>query len=65
MENGYYHGVYSMIRFNKEYSVDRKEEQADVDQYHYEGGMKGVKLDDERESFWRMVFEDNGGGGGR
>ena len=24
--------------------------------------MEDVKLDDERERHWRMVFEDNGGG---
>ena len=31
-------------------------------EYHpYEEEMEDVKLDDERENHWRMVFEDNDG----
>ena len=50
-----------MLCFNKGVGVYRKEEQADVEYYPYEEEMEDVKLDDERENHWRMVFEDNDG----
>ena len=34
----------------------------DVDLDIYEMEMEVVRLDNERESRWRMVFEENGGG---
>ena len=62
LEQGYYHCVYVMIRFNKEVGVETKEDQADVEDDHDEEEMEDVKLDDERERHWRMVFEENYGG---
>ena len=51
-----------MLHFNKEEGVDRKEDQAYMDQDPDEEYMEDVRLDDEREHHWRMVFEDNGEG---
>ena len=45
---GYYRGVYVMIRFKKEVGVDSKEEQADVEYDPDEEEMDDVNLDYER-----------------
>ena len=62
MEKEYYRCVYVMLRFEKEVSVDSKEEQADVEDDHDEEEIDDVNLDDEKERHWRMVFEYNDGG---
>ena len=49
LEKGYYHGVHVLIYFDKENGIDSKENQADVDPYPDEEGMKDVTLDDKRE----------------
>ena len=51
-----------MLKFNKEVGVNSKEEQADVEYACNEEETEDVKLDNERESHWRMVFKDNGRG---
>ena len=51
-----------MLKFNKEVGVNSKEEQADVEYACNEEETEDVKLDNERECHWRMVFNDNGGG---
>ena len=62
MEKGYYHGVHVVLHYYKEHVVDRKEEQADMDLYPDEEDMEYVKLDNERQSHWRIDFKDNYGG---
>ena len=47
LEKGYYLRVYVMLRFKKEFSVDSKDEQADVEDDTYEEDMDDVNLDDE------------------
>ena len=42
--------------------MDRNEEQADGEDDPDEEEMEDVKLYDERERHWKMVFEDNDGG---
>ena len=54
-----------MIRLKKDVGVYVKEEQVDMEDSPDEEDMDDVNLDDDRESHWRMMFEDNGGGGGR
>ena len=39
LEKGYYHGVYVIINFKKEVVVDRREYQADVEEYPDEEEM--------------------------
>ena len=51
-----------MLQFKNEFSVDSKEEQADVEDDPDEEEMDDVNLYNERERHWRMVFEDNDGG---
>ena len=51
-----------MLRIKKEASNYSKEKQADVEDDPDEEDMEDIKLDNERESHWRMVFEDNNGG---
>ena len=51
-----------MIQFKKEFSVEIKEEQADVEDDPDEEEMEYIDLDDGRERHWRMVFNDNYGG---
>ena len=62
LDKGYYHCVHVMLLFKKEVGVDSKEYQADVEDDPDEDEMGDVNLNDQRESHWRMVFEDNGGG---
>ena len=57
--NGYYHGVYVMLHFNNKDSFDRKLKHADVEPDPDDEDMEDVKLDDEMELHWRMVFEYN------
>ena len=38
-EKGYYHCVHVLLQFNKEYSVNRKEYQADMEEDMYEEEM--------------------------
>ena len=47
-EKGYYHGVYVILNFNKEGSVDSEEEQEDAEQNLDGEDMEDVKLDYER-----------------
>ena len=51
-----------MLRFKKEVGVDSEEEQADVEDDPDEEDMEDVKLDDEKERHWRVVYGDNDGG---
>ena len=61
-EKGYCHGVYVFLHFNNMDGVARKEEHWDTDPDPDEEDMEDVKLDNERERHWRIVFEDNDGG---
>ena len=51
-----------MLQFKKDFGVDSKEEEADVESYTDEEDMDDVNLNDERERHWKMVFEDIDGG---
>ena len=62
MYKGYYICVYFILRFKNYAGVDSKGEQADVQDDPDEEDMENVKLDDDRECHWRMMFEDNDGG---
>ena len=48
--------------FHKEDDVNREEYQADVEPYPDEEDMEDVRLDNERERHWRIIFEDKDGG---
>ena len=48
LEKGYFHCVYFILHLNKDDSVDRKEEQAGVEQDPDEEEMEYVKIYDER-----------------
>ena len=61
-DKGYYRCVYVMLQFKNEVGVDRKEEQAYVEDDPDEEDMYDVNLDNEMERHRRMVFEDNNGG---
>ena len=61
-EKGYYLCFYFMLQFKKEVGIDSKEEQSDLEDDPDEEDMGNVNLYAKRESHWRMVFEDNGGG---
>ena len=61
-EKGYYHSVYVIIYINNQVGVDMKQQQADVEDDPDEQEMEDMKLDDDTERCWRMVFEDNDGG---
>ena len=50
-----------MPRFKKEVGVEIREAKADVEDDPDEEDIGDVNLDDERESHWRMVFEENDG----
>ena len=54
-EKRYYHGVYVIIHFNKEDSVDRKEDEANVEHDPDWEDTEDVNLDNERDCHWRMV----------
>ena len=60
LDKGYYHCVYVILHFKKEVGVDSRKEQADVVYNPDKEEMEDLKLHDEKESHWRMVFEDNG-----
>ena len=62
MEKGYYQCVYVMLCFKNEVGVGSIEEQAGLGDDPGEDYMEDVKLDNERERHWRMVFEENDGG---
>ena len=51
-----------MLWFKKEFGVEIKEEQADVEYDPDKEEMDDVNLDDGKECHRRMVFEDNDGG---
>ena len=51
-----------MLQFKKEVSVERKDDQAYVEDDHDEEEMHDLNLDKEKERQWIMVFEDNDGG---
>ena len=51
-----------MMWLKKEFGVNSKEYQADVEDDPNEEEMGNINLDDERERHWRMVFYDNDGG---
>ena len=59
LDKGYYHGVYVLLYFNKQNIFDRKEDQAEMETDPDEEDMEDVRLDNERERHWRMVFKDN------
>ena len=61
-ELGCYYWVYIYLNFIKENGVDKKEDQVGVEPDTDEEEISDVVLDDERERYWRMVFEDNNGG---
>ena len=44
-EKGHYRGVHVVLNFNRNYGVNRKEDQADVDPYPDEEEMESVRLD--------------------
>ena len=50
-----------MLRFKKWVGVYSEEEQADVKDDPDGKDMDDVKLDDEKERHWRMVYVDNNG----
>ena len=54
--------VFVLLNFNKEDSVDRKEDQGGMDPDPEEEDMEDVRIYDERERHWRMVLEENYGG---
>ena len=56
MNKGYYHGFHVVLHFHKEGGFHRKEDQADVYLYPDEEDMEDVKLDDERERHYRIMF---------
>ena len=62
LEKVYYLCVYAMLMFLKEFGVDSKEYQADVEDEPDEEEIEDVNLDDEREGHWMMVFVVNDGG---
>ena len=53
-EKGYYCGVCLVLYFHKYNSVDRKEEQAELEPDPDEEVVEYVRLDDERERHWRI-----------
>ena len=53
--------VFVLLNFNKEDSVDRKEEKGGMYQDNDEEDMEYVRLDEKRERHWRMVLEENYG----
>ena len=61
-ELGCYYWVYISIHFIKEDGVEKREYQVGMYLYPDEEDIKDVVLDDERESHWRMVIEENNGG---
>ena len=61
-EKWYFHGVYIILKFNKEGGVESKKEHVDVEQDPDEEDIEDVQLDNEWECPWRMIFEDNDGG---
>ena len=61
-ELGCYYWVYIYLNFIKENGVDKKEDQVGMEPDTDEEEISDVVLDDERERYWRMVFEDNNGG---
>ena len=64
LEQGYYNCVYVILRFKKDVSFESNEEQPYVEDGPDEEEMEYVKLYDERERHWRMIFEENDGGMG-
>ena len=58
-EKGYYQCVYVMIWFKKEVGVHSMEEQVDVEDDTDEEDMEDQKLENLRERYWMMIFEDN------
>ena len=61
-EKGYYRCFYDLLQFKKEDGVNSKEEQAELENYHYEEETDDVNIDDDRERRWRNVFKGNEGG---
>ena len=59
LDNGYYHGVYILLNFNKKGNVDRNEDQADMESYTDEEKMDDARLHYERDHHWKIVFNDN------
>ena len=62
LEKRYFHVVYALLFFYKEGGVNRKEDQADMEEYLYEEYIDDVRLNGKIEHPWRMAFEDNEGG---
>ena len=58
----YYHVVYVFLKFNKKGNNDTKEENTEMEANMYQEQMEDVRLDNERQRHWRMVFEYNKGG---
>ena len=58
----FYYGVYVMQIFMKDHGVVRKEDQEEMDPYPDEKEMEDVRISNERERHWRMVFDYNEGG---
>ena len=61
LEKGCYNGFYFMQDFSKEDGIDRREQQAYMDQDMDEEELENMKLNDKIQRHWRMVFEDNYG----
>ena len=59
MKSGYYHGIYFLLQFNKEGGVDRRDYQEDMEADYYVEDIEDMRLNDERDSHWRIVLKDN------
>ena len=57
LEKEHYHSVYVLLQFNKEGGVNIKEENIDMGEDPDREYMKDIRLDDESEHHWRMIFE--------
>ena len=62
LEKGYYYSFYVLQHFKKKDGANRKEYQADMEEQSGEEDIKDVRLNNERDHHWRMVFEDNNKG---
>ena len=61
MEKGYYHGLYILLQVNKEDVVYRREYHTYMEADLYKEDMEDTILNDEREYYWRICFDDNYG----
>ena len=62
LDKGYYHGVYILLKFNKEDDIDRKGDQSNMEEDTGEEDMEDMRIRNEIERHWKMVFGDNKGG---